>query len=71
MSKARQRYPFAIRRGKDGGYAIELSSEPRPSLGGLDRLFDFTHLYIAEDAKQVGEIVTALLEADEVDKEAD
>jgi hypothetical protein len=66
MSKARQRYPFAIRRGKDGGYAIELSIQTTQG-----RLFDFTHLYIAEDAKQVGEIVTALLEADEVHKEAD
>ena len=69
MSKGRQRYTFTIRRGADGGYAVELDNEPRPALGGLGDLFHVSRLFVAADAKEAGDQVARLLAEGEPDKE--
>ena len=61
MRKGRQRYSFVVRRGEDGGYALELESEPTLGLGGLGDLFQIHHLFVNETAKEVGEKVAQLL----------
>ena len=58
MRKGRQRYSFVVRRGEDGGYALELESEPTLGLGGLVQIH---HLFVNETAKEVGEKVAQLL----------
>ena len=68
MSKGRQRYAFTIRRGEDGGYAVELEGAPTVrGLGGLGDLFQLTHLYVTPTAQAAGDQVAALLAEGEVD----
>lgn len=61
MPKGRQRYVFTVRRGQDGGYALELDTEPRSSLSCISQLLHFNRLFVAATAKEVGDKVAELL----------